>query len=164
MANWEATTQASSFDAQAAARTAMDSRNSTRSSSNASGGYNPGGLFGWGKSEFSIVGIDANRVPEMREQIRSSVQAIQNHLDGIESQTNSSNAFRSEEIKAAVEKYVDAVKEYSKALISDLLAFSDKLQEVREAWEQSTQNFAADSVNSSVTGMSDSTTYYTETK
>lgn len=42
MANWEATTQTSSFDAQAAARTAMDSRNSTRSASNASSG---GGLF-----------------------------------------------------------------------------------------------------------------------
>ena len=100
----------------------------------------------------------------MREQIRSSIQSIQAHLDGIESQTNSANAFRSEEIKVAVEKYVDSVKEYSKALISDLLAFSDKLQEVREAWEQSTQSFASDSINSSVTGMADATTFYTETK
>ena len=163
MANWEATTQTSSFDAQAAAHTAMDSRNSTRSASNASsGGGFFSGLFGGGG--FSIVGIDANRVPEMREQIRSSIQSIQAHLDGIESQTNSANAFRSEEIKVAVEKYVDSVKEYSKALISDLLAFSDKLQEVREAWEQSTQSFASDSINSSVTGMADATTFYTETK
>lgn len=162
MANWEATTQTSSFDAQLAARTAMDNRTSTRSASNAGGGGFWSGLFGGGG--FSIVGIDANRVPEMREQIRSSIQSIQAHLDGIESQTNSANAFRSEDIKAAVEKYVDSVKEYSKALISDLLAFSDKLQEVREAWEQSTQNFASDSINSSVTGMADATTFYTETK
>ncbi len=164
MANWEATTQTSSFDASLAAHTAIDTRSSTRSASSASGGYNPGGFLGWGRSEFSIVGIDANKVPEMREQIRSSVQSIQSHLDGIEAQTNSTNAFRSEEIKVAVEKYVESVKEYSKALISDLLAFSDKLQEVREAWEKSTQSFASDSVNSSATGMSDATTYYTETK
>ncbi len=164
MANWEATTQSSTFDAQAAARTAMDTRGSTRSASNAGGGGGFfSGLFGGGNS-FSIVGIDANRVPEMREQIRTSVQAIQAHLDGIEAQTNSASAFRSEDIKGAIEKYVDSVKEYSKALISDLLAFSDKLQEVREAWEQSTQSFASDSVNASVGGMNDATSFYTETK
>ena len=151
MANWEATTQATAIDTSAATVATTSAREATRSASSVGGGG------------FSIVGIDANRVPEMREQIRNSVNAIQTHLDGIEAQTNSSNAFRSEEVKQAVENYVNSVKDYCKALISDLLAFSDKLQEVREAWERSTQNFASDSINASNESLAGAATYYKET-
>lgn len=172
MANWEGTTQGTSIDTQAAATVNMEARNSTRSG--ASYGdirdfagpvgqflYDAGSFLGIIK-DYSIVGIDATKVPQMRQQIRDSVTALQTHLDGIEAQANSSNAFRSEEIKTAVENYVDAIKDYCKALISDLLAFSDKLQEVREAWEQSTQNFASDSIGSSRESLAGASEYYQE--
>ena len=164
MANWEETTQATAIDTSAATVATTSAREATRSASSVGGGGNSffANFFGGGGG-FSIVGIDANRVPEMREQIRNSVNAIQTHLDGIEAQTNSSNAFRSEEVKQAVENYVNSVKDYCKALISDLLAFSDKLQEVREAWERSTQNFASDSINASNESLAGAATYYKET-
>ena len=173
MATWDATTSNSTFDANIAAQTAMDARSASRSGAaiNSSFGATKGGIFGIGAKAgqtaqsmggYSIVGIDANRIPEMRDQIRNSVQAIQSHLDGIEAETNSSNAFRSDDIKNAVQQYVLSVKEYSKALISDLLAFSDKLQDVRNAWEQSTASYASESIGASTTGMKDSATYYTE--
>lgn len=174
MATWGSTTQNSSFDAQTVAQSTMDARSASRTGADINSGYGAtsGGLFGIGAragqsaqslSGYSIVGIDANKIPEMRAQIRDSVQALQAHLDGIEAETNSTNAFRSEEIKSAVEQYVLSVKEYSKALISDLLAFSDKLQDVKNAWEQSTSSFATDSVNPATSAMNDATSYYTET-
>lgn len=178
MANWEATTQGSGFDANAAGTSAMATRGAQRSAASVGSGYGyqeATGALWWATPEvpgqtaqsmggYSIVGIDATKVEPMREQIRTSVANIQGYLDGIEATANAANAFRSEEIVAAVQRYVDSVKEYSKALVSDLLAFSDKLKDVQEAWEASSQTFASDSINTTATSMSDATTYYTEQK
>lgn len=165
---WASTTVASGFDAEQYAQTAMDSRQASRSGI----GSGRGNSNTWwpfdkvdgyqGLSEYSVVGINVSKVPDMREAIRSAVANIQNHIDGIEEETNSSNAFRSEEIKTAVEQYVLAVKDYCKALISDLLAFSDKLESVHQAWLQSTQSYASESIDSSKSNVSSSATYYTE--
>lgn len=174
MANWGSTTVNSTFDANTAARTAMDTRSASRSGASVTMHGATNGLWGTGlganpgqssqsMSGLDVVGINATKVPEMREQIRSSVQALQTYLDGIDAETNSAAAFRSDEVKTAVENYVLSVKDYSKALISDLLAFSDKLQSVRDAWEQSTSSFANDSVSTSTSQMKDASTYYTET-
>ncbi len=164
MANWEATTQSTVIDTSAASSAVISARESTRSASSVGGGsFNIFSSIFSGGGGFSIVGINANEVPKMREQIRNSVNAIQQHLDGIEAQTSSSNAFRSDDIKQAVENYVTAVKDYCKALTSDLLVFSDKLQEVRLAWEQSTQNFANDSIHTTNESLAGAATYYTET-
>jgi len=71
MANWEATTQATAIDTSAATVATTSAREATRSASSVGGGGNSffANFFGGGGG-FSIVGIDANRVPEMREQIR----------------------------------------------------------------------------------------------
>lgn len=166
MANWEATTQQSTFDATIASQQAMDGRSATRSFVGGFEGMVTGGAGGIGASAYGmydVVGINANAVDGMRKQIRNSVQNLQNYIDGIEAEANSDNAFRSEEIKAEVVKYVTTVKDYCKALISDLLAFSDKLADVKTAWEQSTKNFATSSVSSAASSMSEHATYYTET-
>ena len=155
---WASTTVSSGFNAEQYAQTAMDTRDSYRSGADVS----LGSIFGTALSEYSVVGINASKVPEMREAIRTAVTNIQNHIDGIEAETNSTNAFRSEEIRVAVEQYVLAVKDYCKALISDLLAFSDKLESVHQSWLQSTQSFASDSIDSSKSNVSSSATYYTE--
>ena len=182
MASWASTTEASGFDAEQYATTAMDSRSAARSGSNVSTGYGttttrpgwdifgtglfdkttPGGQTAQSLSGYSVVGINAAKVPEMREVIRTAVSNLQGHIDGIEEHTNSSMAFKSEEVKAAVENYVLSVKEYCKALISDLLAFSDKLETVHQAWLSSTSKYASESIEGSKGSLSDNTTYYTE--
>ena len=170
MATWASTTQTSSFDAEQYARNAIESRSSARSGSSVAGNYGQKSFFGFkyggqtaqSLSGYSVVGINAEKIPEMREAIRTAVSALQAHIDGIEAHTNSSMDFKSEDIKVAVEGYVVSVKEYCKALISDLLAFSDKLQTVHDAWLGSTSTFAADSIEGSKGTLADNTTYYTE--
>lgn len=173
MGTWESTTQNSGFDANAAGTGAMNARGSQRTGANINSGYGAGwtspitynfGTTAQSMGGYSIVGIDATKVDGMRGQIRTSVQAIQDYLEGIEATADSASAFRSEEITAAVQGYINSVKEYSKALVSDLLAFSDKLQDVKEAWEASSRSFASDSIDTNTSSMSDATTYYTETK
>ena len=180
MATWASTTQASSFDAEQYATNAMSSRGAARSGSNVSNAFGstttrpgwdvlglfekttPGGNTAQSLAGYSVVGINAAKIPEMREAIRTAVSNLQGHIDGIEAHTSSSMAFRSEDVKTAVENYVVSVKEYCKALISDLLAFSDKLQTVHDAWIGSTSTYAADSIEGSKGSLSDNTTYYTE--
>lgn len=176
MASWASTTDASGFDAEQYAQGAMDSRSAARSGSNVSTGYGTtkprwdimglfernGGNTAQSLSGYSVVGINAAKVPEMREAIRTAVSNLQGHIDGIEEHTNSSMAFKSDEVKTAVENYVLSVKEYCKALISDLLAFSDKLETVHQAWLSSTSKYASESIEGSKGSLSDNTTYYTE--
>ena len=142
---WEATTQASEFDASQASETRMGERSATRDLGSG------GGIFGFfsGLGQDSVVGINANKIPEMRDAIRNEVNNIQSYLDGIETTASSASAFKSEEITNSVRNYLDKVKAYAQALVSDLLAFSDKLQEVYDAWLLSSQNFASDSVDTS---------------
>jgi hypothetical protein len=157
---WEATTQGSEFDAQSSSNTRMGSREGTRDISG-------GGVGAWlsGLGQDSVVGINANKIPEMRETIRQEVADIQAYLDGIETTASSDGAFKSDEIKASVKNYLDKVKEYSQALISDLLAFSDKLQDVYDAWLASSQRFATDSVDTSANAnFAGVTEKYTEVK
>lgn len=94
-------------------------------------------------SEYSIVGINANRVPGVREAIRNYTTSIQQYLDGIDTATQAKTAFRGEQIETAVENYMLKVKEYSKALVSYLNIFSDKLQDVSEKWNEFQANMAS---------------------
>ena len=180
MASWASTTEASGFDAEQYAHGAIDSRSASRSGSSIGNSYgttttNPswdvfglfpqttsGGNSAQSISGYSVVGINAAKVPEMRTAIREAVSRLQTHIDGIDEYTNSTMAFKSDEIKTAVENYVLTVKEYCKALISDLLAFSDKLETVHQAWLNSTSKFASDSIEGSKGSLSDNSTYYTE--
>ncbi len=166
MASWETQAVTTQIDVNAAANAAMEGRGATRAAA-ASGGGLGGVVQDIGQAvgaTYSVVGINAAKVPEMREQIRTSVTNIQNHLDSIEAAAESNEAYKSAngEIRDAVVQYVESVKTYCKALVSNLLAFSDKLAEVEQAWQSSTSAMAG-SVSSSTSGLSDNSTFYTET-
>lgn len=110
-----------------------------------------------------IVGINATKVPEMQAQIRDSVTALQRRISEIDAAAEQDKAFRSEDIQVAVREYIEKVKEYCNALISDLNAFNDKLQVVKEAWEKSSQSFASDQITADRnSSFSDNTTQYQE--
>lgn len=94
------------------------------------------GFMGFGRQEYSVVGMNATKIPAVRESIRSYVNAITTHLDKIEPLANANNAFRSEEVQKAISDYIVKVKEYCINLTSQLLAFSDKLADVQEAYNQ----------------------------
>ena len=100
------------------------------------------GLFGG----LDVVGINVDKIPSMREAIRTYVKGITDHLDKIDATANSDSAFKSESVKAAVRAYVEKVKEYSMNLVSQLLSFSDKLQDVSDSWAAST-NTLGDNIN-----------------
>ena len=76
----------------------MESRKSNRTGADASGGK---GAFG-----YSVVGINASQVGDVREVIRKYTQDILNHLEGIQSSYETSGAFRGQEAETAVKNHV----------------------------------------------------------
>lgn len=157
--SWQSTVQgAENFSVEEQINKRIDSRGQRGTGEN-------GGLFGLGGIDFgsNIVGINATKVPEMQSQIRDSVTALQNRINEIDAAADQDRAFRSEDIQTAVREYIEKVKEYCNALISDLNAFNDKLQVVREAWEKSSQSFASDQITADKnSSFSDNTTQYQE--
>ena len=127
MANWMNGVSESTFNAKSFSDSQISDREGTREASNVRHGW-----FGNGRA-YSVVGIDANRIDGMRSAIRDYVQAIEGHLDGIEPLANANNAYKSEEVQRAVQEYVQKVKDYCKNLTSQLLAFSDKLGDVKSS-------------------------------
>lgn len=156
MANWMNGVSESTFNAKSFSDSQISDREGTREASNVGGGW-----FGNGRA-YSVVGIDANRIDGMRSAIRDYVQAIEGHLDGIEPLANANNAYKSEEVQRAVQEYVQKVKDYCKNLTSQLLAFSDKLGDVKSSWERATSEMS--STIGGASGSFDAGTKYTESQ
>ncbi len=157
---WETETTTSSFNAGSYTTNQIAAREGLRSG--ATGSYNGGvtWLGGIGAQEYSIVGMDITKVGATRAAISDYVAKIENHLNSIDALADASNAYRSEEVQAAVKSYIEKVKEYCINLCSQLRAFSDKLQDASAAWESGTANIA--STVQSNTGSFDAGTRYTE--
>ena len=155
---WETETTTSIFNAVSYTTNQIAAREGLRSG--ATGSYNAGGWFGIGAQEYSIVGMDITKVGATRAAISDYVAKIENHLNSIDALADASNAYRSEEVQAAVKSYIEKVKEYCINLCSQLRAFSDKLQDASAAWESGTANIA--STVQSNTGSFDAGTRYTE--
>ena len=132
MAEWNSTTTASTFDAKAEVTKVIDARTQTRSAGlqdvNRSGSWN-------------CVGISADKIPDVRKSIETAVSTIQGNLREINENAATDNAFKSEEITIAVKKYIEAVENYSVALVSTL-------------------NFASSGVDASVGALNDNATVY----
>lgn len=111
--------------------------------------------------EYSVVGINVSHIPVMRDKIGTYVKDIQDYLDQIDPLAEASKAFKSETVQEAVQKYITKVKDYCVNLTSQLLAFSDKLADVRDAYEQSMGNLA-DDINSQNSAFSEGTRYTTQ--
>lgn len=169
---WDETIKTSDFDEQASAATRTTTRSGGREGAPTGGifssGFENGNNPGWfqstfmGATSYDVVGISADKIPEMRDAIRAEVQGIHTYLDGITVDTDADGAYKSEEVQRAVQAYIAKVKEYSKALTSDLLAFSDKLQDVYDAWKLSTDTFATDSIDPSTSQFDSVTDQYVE--
>lgn len=155
---WETETATSNFNAGDYTTKQIAAREGLRSGS--TGSYNSGWGLGWGAQEYSIVGMDISGVRSVRTAISNYVAAIENHLNGIDALADANNAYKSDEVQAAVKTYVEKVKEYCINLCSQLRAFSDKLQDASAAWESGTANIA--STVQSNTGSFDAGTRYTE--
>ena len=110
---------------------------------------------------YNVVGINAKKVPDMREAIRKYVDAVEKHLNGVNELTKASSAYQSVEVQKAVQAYVKKMKEYCIGLTSQLLAFSDKIGDVLKTWEKRSTQMAAD-VGKTNTNFA-STGKYTET-
>lgn len=108
----------------------------------------------------SFIGINGAKIPYMREAIRTYVKAAQENLDKMEASISTVNAFRGD-YAAAVTNYVGTTKKMCQDIIECLLAFSDKLDMIAEAYHQRDEEFAS-SINSSASEASSTTQGYTE--
>ena len=95
--------------------------------------------FGFSTSEkvYNVVGMNANKIPDMITAIENWVKEMEDHIKEIDSATDQSKAFKDDAVQKAVRDYIDNVKAYCVNLISDLNAFADKLVTVRNAYQQS---------------------------
>ena len=105
-------------------------------------------------SNESVVGINVAYVDQMRNAIRNYVKKIESHLEGIEPLANADNAFRNDEMQRAVQGYIDAVRTYCVNLTSQLLAFSDKLGDVKLHYKSTMESLAND-INKKTNGNSE---------
>lgn len=103
-------------------------------------GYSEGGSTIWG---YDVVGINTSMIPQMRQAIRTYVDRVYAQLDKVQTNTDPTIALKGTGMENAVTEYVENVVKYCKALCSNLLAFSDKLVKVEEAWRTSDQNMSS---------------------
>lgn len=128
MAIWSTGTVKSTLDTSSKINSTIGSRTDTRSGSSS----------GVTSSEFDVVGINTADIPAMKDAIMSYVKRINNCLAKVDIAKNT-NAFRSEEVDKSLNKYITSEKKYCTDLVSQLLAFSDKLSDISEAWEKHSQ-------------------------
>ena len=108
----------------------------------------------------SYVGINGNKIPDMRKAIRFYVDEIEANLDKVVEDTTTINAFHGE-YAAAITAYVTAVKDVCKAYTTQLLEFSDNLDAIAELYHTKDQEFASN-INTSAAETSSQATAYEE--
>ena len=102
-------------------------------------------LFNFNASDgnaFSLVGLNAGKIPEMRDAIHAWVTNIQSHVESFKTDVTRDEAIKSAEVSMAVEEYLKNVKTYCMNLCTYLLAFSDKLKDVYNAYEENMKTLA----------------------
>jgi len=82
----------------------------------------------------SVIGINVHEIPNMRNAIRIYVQDLERHLDEVATNADTSPAFKGE-YAAAITSYVTAITHACKSVTTQLLAFSDQLKQVSDAYE-----------------------------
>lgn len=110
----------------------------------------------------SFVGMDYNQVPNIRAAIREYVESIKTELAKLNTQAETSQAFKGQ-IEGAVKEYVQAINTAADAYVSHLLEYSDKMQEVYEKYMAHEENLSQQ-VKGQGTELSSSVDEYTEQK
>lgn len=109
----------------------------------------------------SYIGINGQKIPQMRNAIREYVNAIQSHLDKVVEDTSTVNAFHGD-YAGSVTDYVTAVKRICQDYTSKLLEFSDNLDKIAELYHSKDTEYAAN-IASTAKNASANSTAYTET-
>ena len=139
---WSSSTSGSSFNAGTATSSIIEGRGNRDTT--AGDGFGAIGMMFGGRasrSDYSIVGIKAAQVEPMRQSIRTYVKNIESYLNDAlgNANANMDTAFRGSALQESVQSYLTKVKDYCNNLCSTLLAFSDKLADVSNAWLAATQ-------------------------
>lgn len=94
---------------------------------------------------YDVVGIKAKEIPEIQSEIRKYVDKVQSTLDQClnANATELNKAIRGSVLEESVNDYIRKVKLYCQNVTSDLLAFSDKLADVGNAWIAATNKMAS---------------------
>ena len=171
--NFQTESVASTFDAEAAMTSLQGERDAQRSGSigQALGAMNSYGggsslagavseAFGLGGWDRSVVGINVGEIDSMVNAITSYCENIENYLKQLDPAANSLQAFRGEAVQEQLRNYMDTMKTYCMNLVSQLLAFNDKLRDVRNQWNQYTSDVAGNI--GSATGQYATGSRYTE--
>lgn len=145
MANWQTEASVSNFDAAGNTVNTIGDRSAQRGASGV-GTHTTGHL--WWKQDVSnleqssVVGIDAGQVSSMREAIRTYTDNIINYVNGLNPEANANVAFKGEKVQESLTNYMSQLKTYCVNLVSQLLAFSDKLADVEAQWTKAVESMS----------------------
>ena len=142
----------------AAGRVAAGATNFTQSTTGVTGTYT--GASGSTAMSSDFIGMDYTQVETIRTSIREYVNTIQNALNRLRNETNASQAFHGE-IKTSVENYVSGVVDSATAYTSQLLEFSDKMQQAYKAFVTH-ESEVSSQINTQAKEASSSAENYTE--
>ena len=115
----------------AARRVVSGASDFTQNTTGVTGTYT--GAAGSTTMSTDFIGMDYTQVETIRVSIREYVNTIQNALERLRTETNASQAFHGE-IQNSVETYVSGVVDSANAYTSQLLEFSDKMQQAYKAF------------------------------
>lgn len=93
----------------------------------------------------SVLGINANKIPTMKETISNYILGINNVLDDLQSISNK-NSFTGEYAEC-VDNYVLTVNKVCKYFTNNLLKFADKLDQIKLAYEQKDLQMSEEIIN-----------------
>lgn len=107
-----------------------------------------------------VVGINEAEIPNMQAAIREYVNNLQTHLDQVKADADTSQAFKGE-YAVAVKQFVEAVCTACECVISNLLQFNQRLEEVHQAYISKDTTMASD-IQGQAGELSSNFTKYTE--
>lgn len=103
------------------------------------GSVHNGGLF---QADMTVVGINANKVDDMKKGITTYVNGINETLDKMKA-LDASSAFMGDKQGQAIKNYIASVKKACTDLTNGLLDFAKKLDEVKAAYLAKDTNVAS---------------------
>lgn len=98
-----------------------------------------------------VVGINVNKIPQMKQAIESYVKKVQAHLEKIKTETKTANAMQGEYAEA-VKSYVGTACDVCYKITSHLRYFEDKLTAVQNAYTKKDEKMAG-TINKSASEM-----------
>ena len=111
-----------------------------------------------------VVGINANKVPEMINAIEDYIQRVKTETDKLKEKAEASTVKAMQgEYAAATKKYVETSAEVCYRIITQLRYFQDKLVAVKEAYQAKDQNMAS-TINSTTSEMNSTWQEYNRQK